>query len=156
MNHHYTNQTFVQGFQSSSFWTILSGVLVFVLGQIVLELIIKPLKEYKIIKSHLTSELKYYTNIICNPISENYKNMNNEDNLQHYKNVSHTLRRLSCDLEAKYYDNSSFVRKWMIKDDVKSAGAELLLLSNRLISTSGSQDSNHDIIIKIKKYLDLN
>lgn len=48
--------------------TVVSGVLVFVLGQIILELLIKPYKKYKELKSEIAYSLVYYAYIYSNPV----------------------------------------------------------------------------------------
>jgi hypothetical protein len=143
----------------STFTTILAGVLVFVIGQFILELAIKPLKEYRNIKSSITSELKYYSYIICTPLSMDSDHPANPDIVKKYIDTSNSLRRLSCELEAKYYDNHSLIRKYIIKDNIDGASTLLIALSNSLFFYPNSDVNlpilNSNNIDKIKKYLNL-
>lgn len=49
------------------FITIISGVAVFVLGQIVLKIFIEPWQEYLQFKGKLSASLTYYANVYSNP-----------------------------------------------------------------------------------------
>lgn len=144
----------------SIFLTVLSGVIVFVIGQFVLEIIIKPLKEYRNLKSQITSELKYYSNIICNPVMHTGENISDNKVLfEKYIETGEKLRRFSCDIEARYYDNNSLIRRWFIKDNISDAGSLLIMVSNSLLiyENSGINHAilNSDNLDKIKKYLNI-
>lgn len=54
----------------SNLCTILTGVAVFVVSQLVLEIFIRPFKEYKKIKAEVSFLLEYYANIYRNPCNE--------------------------------------------------------------------------------------
>ena len=48
---------------NSIFWTIISGVLIFILGQIFVEAILKPHKRFKELKAKISYSLVLYGNI---------------------------------------------------------------------------------------------
>ncbi|EOD3173389.1 hypothetical protein P7U51_003446, partial [Citrobacter freundii] len=51
----------------SVFITVLSGVLVFVIGQIVVKLIIEPINDFKKERSKIIYDLVFYANKLANP-----------------------------------------------------------------------------------------
>lgn len=77
------------------FWTIFSGVVVFLLGQLFLKFLLEPVKEFKGIVGKIDNQLKYYANIIFNSSSDSIDNKYKLD-------ASESLRKLSCDFESAY------------------------------------------------------
>lgn len=75
--------------------TVLSGVLVFVVSQIVQKFLLEPIKEYKAVVGKIDNELKYYADII---MGGNIEQMDQELVIQ----TSRAIRKLSCDFESKY------------------------------------------------------
>ena len=53
---------------NSTFLTVISGVLVFILGQLFIECVLNPIKEYKKLKAEISYELVYYARNFANPI----------------------------------------------------------------------------------------
>ena len=51
----------------SVFITVFSGVLVFVIGQIVVKLIIEPINDFKKERSKIIYDLVFYANKLANP-----------------------------------------------------------------------------------------
>jgi hypothetical protein len=146
------------------FWLILTGVFVFVVGQYILELIVRPHKEYRTVKTRISSQLKYFANVICNPLrlnAENLKDPKIEKAIENYQKASNEIRILSCELEAKFYDNFWFIRKLFLRDNVSDASSLLIGISNKLfqIPPAGMAElalTNSDDIQKIKEHLNLN
>jgi hypothetical protein len=148
---------------SNLFWTVITGVVVFILSQYVLELIIKPYKEYKNTKREISNKLKYYANVISNPLNlreDSVKDTNIDKALENYRNASDEIRKLSCDLESKYYDNYSWIRKLFIRDNVEEAASLLIGISNKLFTFPHSHVtdqaiSNYNDTEKIKELLNM-
>ncbi len=160
--------------------TILAGVAVFIVGQLILEFILKPRKEYKNIKNEISNKLKYYSNFITNPtdVSElivkepdhidmmfggttkekiDFDRVNKLRLYEKYIHISDEIRKLSCDLEVKYYDNFTLFRKFTIKEEdahVKDAVSRLYRISNSLFLKEKSE-ANIDDIEEIKRVLNL-
>lgn len=148
----------------SIFWTVISGVIIFIFSQYFLELILKPYIEYKKVKSEIANKLKYYSKEICNPINLNSTSMIGNANLEQvisrYSLVSDEVRKLSCDLEASFYNNFSFIRKYLIKDKVSEASILLIAISNRLFQIPHTElynlaVMNSNDIDLVVKYLSL-
>jgi hypothetical protein len=78
--------------RSQVFYTVLSGVLVFVLGQILQKFFLEPLQTYKKTVGEIDNKLKFYANILVNR-GFNQKTLNN---------VANTMRTLSCQIESEY------------------------------------------------------
>lgn len=166
---------------SSLLSTVTVGVSIFLIGQILVEFIIKPLREYKNTKNEVSNKLKLYLNIILHPISEDdliidddimsnysvyslnsknkkeFKKNNNNIVFNRYLNVSQEIRKLSCDLEIKYLDNFKFIRYLFIKEkqvDINDAVSSLMAISNSLFDKTSSEE-NEGYIKNIKKHLNL-
>lgn len=54
-------------FQSIVFQTVMSGVLVFVLSEIIQNFFLKPLQKYKEVIGKTDNQLKFYANVITSP-----------------------------------------------------------------------------------------
>jgi hypothetical protein len=76
------------------FWTVFSGVLTFVLGQIVLKLVIEPVHEFKKTIADIALSLIEYANIYSNP------GVTGEEK---EKQVSEKLRNLASRINAHMY-----------------------------------------------------
>lgn len=75
------------------FWTIISGVLVFALSQLVIEYYLKPIQDYKALKGKIAYALVYYACYYCNPRSASSK-----DDM--WNETSDALRKLSAETMA--------------------------------------------------------
>lgn len=78
------------------FFTVLSGVIIFIVSQFVLKLIIEPIVEYKRTIGRIDNKLKFYTNIITTSI------FNGQNLPKNYLDVRELFRDLSCELETNY------------------------------------------------------
>ena len=74
--------------------TVISGVLVFVLGQLFNEYFLKPIQEYKQLRAKISYSLTYYADLYMNPIEFN-KDIENR-----WKNGSQKMRELSAEVRA--------------------------------------------------------
>ena len=108
------------------FWTILTGVLVFVTGQIIIKLIVNPIQEFKRTIADIAHILIEYANIFGNPGSSP-KDLEDK--------VSLEIRNLSSKLNAQFYLIPFYTLNIKIfnlptKDSVFIASKNLIGLSN--------------------------
>ena len=114
----------------STFLTIVSGSLVFIVGQIVVECYVKPMQEYKTIKSEISYILVYYANVFMNPVkAEN--NFFTDTSQALYDEASKELRIAASKLAGFKQRKPFFVRK----DKVEMAQSALIGLSNGLFTS---------------------
>jgi hypothetical protein len=181
MEHYFTQYRhyepiIIQNGSNNILWTVIAGVLVFIAGQLFLEFILKPLREYKNIKNEIFNKTKLYANIITNPISQDdliiddsldliftpmsadkkeFIKNHNKIVFENYINISKEIRKLSCDLEVKYRDNYKLIRNILIKEkikDIDNAVGCLIRISNCLFDKSRAVSNGEDID-NVKKYL---
>jgi len=107
---------------STVFWTIISGVGVFVVGQWIQNFIFKPIQEYKKIIGSIDNKLKFYANVINNPGTLLREDLKHE--------CSDVLRKLSCDLEASR--KQLFLRTKEGDRKIATAAGHIIRLSNSL------------------------
>lgn len=79
---------------SNMFGTVISGVLVFIASQLFIEYFLKPIQEYKKLRSKIAYELTLYANLYMNPSSDP-KLIDSE-----YK-ASIELRKLAAEVDAE-------------------------------------------------------
>ena len=122
---------------SEVFCTVISGVFVFVISQLLLELVIKPRVEYRKTISKIVYSLSYYADVISNPLKvsqekkkEDFDYFNNSK----YSLASDELRKLGCE-----------IRTFSFKKKInKHISEELILLSNSLWEYQNSAISKED------------
>ena len=107
--------------------TIIVGVTVYVIGEILNQFMIKPIIELKEEIGRVASSLTYYAYIYSNP-----KTANRETELE----ASHELRLRASELRAKMNNVSKMMlsRCKLSKENVKKASEGLIFLSNALFS----------------------
>ena len=131
----------------SVFLTILTGVLVFVLGQIVLKLFIEPWQRQRECVAQIASNLMYYANVYSNPgIGTKERNIEAADE----------TRRMACELYASciripLYRCVSRSRMFIDMDSVNIAHKQLIGLSNSTVD--GNTSTNGDRVDMIRKHL---
>ncbi|PIU74943.1 MAG: hypothetical protein COS76_03445 [Candidatus Portnoybacteria bacterium CG06_land_8_20_14_3_00_39_12] len=81
------------------FQTVISGVLIFLVGECIQKFILAPIIEHKKIIAKIDNRLKFYSDVILNPPSGIVRY---ETYLKSYGKAKNVLRELSCDLEATY------------------------------------------------------
>lgn len=106
--------------------TIISGVFVFILGQLALKLIIEPIQEFRKTLADIAFALIEYANIYSNPGSAGNELENK---------ASEELRKLSSRLNAQMYlipGYSSISKPFRLpsKDNLVEAARDLIGLSN--------------------------
>lgn len=117
---------------NTTFMTIFSGVLVYVLSQFVLELIINPHKKYKSLIEEIGYNLALYKCYYHNPIRLfDTKDINDKSN---YDIASKDLRKIGSKL-AGYIGTISFFKKSK-KEKLKNVLKDLISLSNGLYFNS--------------------
>ena len=113
-------------FQSIVFQTVMSGVLVYVLSQIIEKFFLDPILKYNEVKGKIDNKLKFYSNVIANPgILPD----------ETYLECSNILRELSCELEATYKQipvKKILVIKLDSPENVSNSARLLIELSNNL------------------------
>jgi len=131
-------------FQSIVFQTVMSGVLVFVLSEVIQKFFLEPLQRYKEVIGEIDNQLKFYANVITNP--------GNILPSEIYLECSNTLRKLSCELEA-IYKQIPF-KKLETRRKVSDAAGRLIRLSNNL-SRQGEALHNSGDMDEIRKNLNI-
>lgn len=123
--------------------TVTSGVIVFIIGQILTTVWLHPLQKYKDIKQRIAEKLsyhaRYYTNVIDLANSS-------ERGIEQYSNASDELRQLSCELTG-YIESLSWIKIGIPKKkNLSQAAGELMALSNSFFSPYNVQPVLEDNI----------
>jgi hypothetical protein len=125
------------------FWTVTSGTLVFVLGQLILNLFIEPIQSYRRTVSNIAHALVEYANV--------YANSGVIDKRLERK-ASKVFRKLASDIHSHiyllpYYEciSSRFLKIFPPRDVLIEVSNDLIGLSN------GIAVSNTDLIIVNQK-----
>lgn len=83
------------------FGTVISGVVVFVTSQLIMEFLIKPHLEYKKLKNRILVSLTYYSNLLTNPYDirkDNYEFDFEEFKKTEYPLASEEMRKLGSEM----------------------------------------------------------
>ena len=115
----------------STIATVISGTIVFIIGQIIVECFVKPMQEYKKIKSEISYLLVMHANKFHNPLNSKHTD-------EMYDDASEEMRSVAARLEGFKQIKPFFVRK----DNVEKAKSGLIGISNSFYYVSDS----HDII----------
>lgn len=114
---------------SSTFLTVISGVLVFVLCQLFDEYWLKPIQQYKELRAKISYSLTLYANLYMNPVE--YKLVNVREEID---NASLELRKLAAEVdsvaELKPFGNFFIANKRTLR----KVSENLIGLSNSLYS----------------------
>lgn len=113
--------------------TVLSGVLVFILGQLFNEYFLKPIQEYKKLRAKISYCLVYYANMYMNPILNNKRS-------DEYDKGSEEIRKLASEVNAMIEirpKGNIFIPKANVLSDVSS---NLIGISNNFYSTHLNED----------------
>lgn len=130
--------------------TVISGVLVFILGQLFIEYFLKPIQEYKKLRAKIAFSLTYYANLYGNPVKHEKGKVDN------YEIGSDKIRILSAEV-------SSFVEIRPVvnffipqKDCLAEVAKDLMGLSNSFFFTSDrfrTIEHNHSYVNDIYRRL---
>lgn len=112
--------------------TVVSGVLVFILGELFIEFIMKPIQEFKDIRARISWALVYYANIYCNP-------QDTTKPLEAYDVASEKLRMLAADLGAFVIRKPKLLKLFYNDKKILEAKSELIGLSNSVYKSSSSE-----------------
>ena len=77
--------------ENQIFQTVITGVSVFIIGQIIQKFILEPVKEYKKIQGKIDNRLKYYSNKMSGSLPQEIT-----------REASNIIRELSCEIESSY------------------------------------------------------
>ncbi len=110
---------------------VVSGVLVFLFGQLFIEFIMKPIQEFKDIRARVAWALVYYANIYSNPAD--IQNGSKEHDVAREK-----LRMLAADLEAFTIRKPKLLKPFYNDKRILEARSELIGLSNCVYKASSS------------------
>lgn len=108
------------------FLTILSGVIVFIISQLIFEFIIKPREEFNKLKGEIFCCLTMYANIIANPLR--YSSIKDVSENKEYLDASKNIRFIASRF-AGVLESHKFVCR---KKKYYSVTSNLIKLSNNL------------------------
>lgn len=130
-------------------WIFATGIIIATISYVLKNFTFEPLLEYREVKGKIQNRLKYYSNKITNSgLPEDV-----------VKDARAELRRLSCDLEEKYWAISFkkvlvIIRLLESREIINKTAKSLIYLSN----SSNERDTeikNHHTIEEIKNNLGL-
>lgn len=113
-----------------TFLTIVSGVSVYVIGQIILETVIKPRKKLKELKGQIIFILTLYANLLANPY--NNKRKSDDEIRNNYENAAKEIRKTASELSGHLGAYPIICNKNRYFDVINN----LIGLSNGLFETS--------------------
>ena len=100
--------------ESDTFPTVISGTIVFILGQLFVEFYIRPLRDYKTIKQKIFYTLALYKSYYYKP----YNSLNEESNIRdknEYMEARKELRKIGSELSGYLANISDFKKKYKKK-----------------------------------------
>jgi hypothetical protein len=137
---------------STFFITLLTGVLIFLIGQLTMKIVIEPIIEVRKTIGRITYALNYYANVY---------DAFNADYTDHFEAINET-RKLACELEANY---SAVLFKtlpsWILpeRSNISNAVSKLIYVSNnvgyREENLKEYSARNDHVINDIKKQLNI-
>ena len=134
------------------FWTVLSGVTVYVLGQVFVKFVIDPIQAFYTLTGEVGHSLIVYANIYCNvPVCDKSE----------LREPHEAFRRLSGQLFVSayaipWYGLWAKLRFLPPRKDVQDAAEQLIGLSNGCLDTSDrSYDTNDKRARKLERLLGL-
>lgn len=135
--------------QSIVFQTVISGVLIFILKELIQEFVLLPIKKYKEVIGKIDNRIKYYTNVITN------SGISTESVLE----SSRVMRELSCELES-IYKQIPFKRLFSLAKIIPvhsliSESASSLIRISNAGGRVGDEVMNYNEIKKIRENLDI-
>ena len=134
--------------------TVISGVMVYMFGELLNTIWLNPLQEYKNLKREIAKWLLFYANIYSNVLNDNDSS---EDWIKLHFVASDKLRSLASDLEG-FIQVLSWVKIGIPKkSDLKSAASSLILLSNCMFDSNPTKQSkeNHNMADDIREKLNI-
>ncbi len=130
--------------------TIIGGVLIYVLGEIIKIIFIDPWQKFNKVIAKIDNELKYYAYIIANPGIKNHEGELDPN----YLKCSKRIRKFSCDLETSYKQLPEILKsKYPVSKIVDSA--QLLIGISNGIFHRETAILNSDSMKKIRENLNI-
>ncbi|WP_409161715.1 hypothetical protein [Pectobacterium sp. B2J-2] len=110
----------------SVFLTVLSGVLVYVLGQLILKLLIDPVNELKKTISKINYDLVFYANVLANPKEKGDEQMDKATKImrEHSSLLHANAYLIPC------YEYTRLIFGLPTEEKIIAATASLIFLSN--------------------------
>lgn len=120
--------------------TVISGALVFILGQMFMEFVLRPIQEYKKLKAEIASKLVYYTRNFCSPIN---RCNNTVEDVSSWNEGEECFRTLASKLEG--FSEIKPVLAFMLpkKSTLKEASDKLIGLSNSFFYSGDEDKEEH-------------
>jgi hypothetical protein len=120
--------------------TVISGVLVFIIGQILTSIWLTPLQQYKELKKEVVYKLSYYANLYSNAIVlADYSD--SDKFVEEFKLASDELRKLSCSLKG-FAETISWFRIGIPNQKTINDSADLIMkLSNSFFTPYNTGES---------------
>lgn len=138
--------------------TVISGVIVFIIGQILTSIWLMPLQQYKDLKKEIVYYLTFYANVYSNVINES-KYQENKELYRNYDECEDELRKISCKVKG-FAETTYFFRIGIPSRKKLNETARLIMgLSNSLFMPEGKKDNtrqnehNELVVKKIYKLL---
>lgn len=137
--------------------TVISGVLVFIIGQILTNIWLTPLRQYKELKKNIVFKLTYYANQYSNTL-DLAKCSGIDERVEKYKDGSDELRMLSCSLKG-FAETLYWFRIGIPSPKVLNDVADLIMgLSNSFFTpynTDKCQEQSNRNCERVKKIFKL-
>ena len=121
--------------------TVVSGVLVYIIGEMLQTIWLAPLQKYKEIKHDVAVALSFYAREYTNVIDFACAN---DKQLEEYREVCDTLRKLSCEIKGFIETLSWFKVGIPSKKKLAEASDSLMILSNSLFSPYNTPPTAQD------------
>lgn len=136
-------------FSSVVFQTVIAGVFIFVIKELIGEFILSPIKKYNEVIGKIDNRMKYYANVITN------SGISVESVLESSK----VMRELSCELESTYKQISlkrilSLVKIIPAHKFISESAGRLIRVSNAG-GQAGNEAMNYEEIVEIRKNLNI-
>ncbi len=132
--------------------TIIGGVIIYVLGQIIEKFFIKPIFDQKQIIGEIFDSLIFYANIYANPHMDGLKNSYDEASKKFRQQSSLLLVKTNLIPGYNFFANLNITLK---RDNILKAHTELVRLSNGVYGVGNTGVQNADCADKIKKLLNI-
>lgn len=121
---------------------VIVGVLVFIVGQILTSIWLKPLQQYKDLKKETVYKLTYYANLYSNVIDlADYSD--SDKFVEEFKLASDELRKLSCSLKG-FAETISWFRIGIPNQETINDSADLIMLLSNSFFTPYNTGESHE------------
>lgn len=138
------NNILIKIITNDTFLTVLSGVIVFIISQLIFEFIVKPREEFNKLKGEIICCLTMYDNIVANPLI--YSNINEVRDCKEYLDASKNIRFIASRF-AGILESHKFVCR---KKKYYTVTNDLIRLSNNLWIDKRSKKDIHAENIKLE------